>query len=125
MRMREILEGDVVSFKPKRRKLRHEIEILKLAKPGHPWVVYVNGQYLNAFKSESQAEKAAVDKEQEFDLFYDRNNIRYQIIPVGRDFILLNRGVRVGVYERYTDAERAAETLESGSTERMIHGWYR
>lgn len=125
MRFREIIEGEVVGFKPKRRALRHFIEILKLARKRNPWTVFVQGQYFNAFKTEAEAEKVATAKEKEFDRFYESGNIRFQIIKLGNEYALLDRGVSLGIYGDYTTAEKKADELLPGSTERMISSWYR
>ena len=127
MRWNDITEGEVLPFKPKRRLLRHLIEIIKIrtaSAPSHPWKVFVNGQYLNGFRTEEQAEKIATEKEKEFDRFYDETNIRLQIIPYRDEFCLLDRGVSIGVFPTAAQAEAKAEEIEQGSVEKMIHAWY-
>lgn len=124
---RSLNEGEVLPFKPKRRHLRHLIEIIKIRTanaPSHPWKVFVNGQYLNGFRNEEQAEKVAADKEKEFDSFYDEANIRLQIMPYRDEFCLLDRGVSIGVFPTAEMAEAKAEEIEAGSVEKMIHAWY-
>lgn len=118
-------EGDVFSFKPKRRNRRHEIEILKIAGRSHPWAIFLHGQHLNSYKTEAEAEKVADAKEKEWDGFYDTGGGQYQIVPIGKSYALLDRGVRIGMYDDYTTAEQKAEELSPGSTQRMIDAWYR
>lgn len=88
------------------------------------WKVFVNGQYLNGFRTEEQAEKVAAEKEKEFDSFYDEANIRLQIMPYRDEFCLLDRGVSIGVFPTAAQAEAKAEEIEQGSVEKMIQAWY-
>jgi hypothetical protein len=125
MRIHEITEGEVLAFKPKRRVRRHLIDVIKIAGRAHPWAVFVNGQHLNSFKTEEVAEQVAIAKEAEFDRLYDEANIRFQIMPAGREFALLDRGVSIGVYPSYEIAEKKAEEKEPGSVKRMLTAWYR
>lgn len=120
-----VTEGEVVQFKPKRRLRRHLIDVIKIGGGRRlPWVVFVNGQHLNAFKTQEEAEKAADAKEAEFDDLYDKAKITLQIMPHGREFCLLKRGVSIGVFKSAQEAEHAAEQQEPGSVKRMIRAWY-
>ncbi len=120
-----VTEGEVIAFKPKRRQRRHLIDVIKMGGGRHlPYVVFVNGQKLNAFKTQEQADKAAEAKEAEFDALYDQANITLQIMPHGREFCLLDRGASIGVFNSAEAAEHAAEQKEPGSVKRMIKAWY-
>ncbi len=126
MRWKQIIEAEILAFKPKKRVRRHLVDVIKIAGPrSHPWSVWVNGQHFNSFRTEAQAEDVAIKKEAEFDDLYDKAGIRLQIMSFGREFALLDRGVSIGVFPNYQSAEARAKEIEPGSTARMIRAWYR
>jgi hypothetical protein len=112
MRYHEITEGEVVPFPTRRRRRwRHLIEILHFPNRSSPWVVFLHGEFFNAFRTEAQALKFADQQEKSWDREYERSPPT-RIVKIGRDWILLNKGSVVGTYSTPQAAIAAGDEID-------------
>jgi hypothetical protein len=106
-------DAQVIQFKPKKRFLRHLIEVVHFPGRDLPYAMFIYGIHFNSYKTREEAEKKALEKENELDRSYSSPSgwNRTRIVNIGRDWYVLDKGVVVGVYTSKEIAIKKADEI--------------